>query len=95
MASKTTAVLKATDLLALIRETVPVARHGARHHGPCPFCDHESDRFEVGASDGFFYCQDCNRDGDAVEWLMITRMMSRREAVRHLEERLQLSSRNA
>ena len=89
MASKTSTVLKATDILALIGESVPVSKFGSRHHGPCPFCDHESDRFEVRATDGFFFCHDCNRDGDAVEWLMITRMMNRREAIKYLEERLQ------
>ena len=88
MASKTVSILKATDIVQLIGESVPQVRHGSHHRGPCPFCDHENDRFEVRV-DGFFYCHDCNRDGDAAEWLMITRLMSKREAIRHLEQRLQ------
>ena len=75
------------DLVRLVGESVPLYRCGRIHRGPCPVRETEADTLEVHAA-GFFFCPNCRREGDAVEWLMVTRHLSRSAAVRELRQRM-------
>jgi DNA primase len=76
------------NLVNLIAETVPLARCGRIHRGPCPVREADADTLEVHSA-GFFFCPDCGREGDAIEWLMMTRHLSRTAAVRELRQRME------
>jgi DNA primase len=75
------------DLVKLVGESVPLARCGRIHRGPCPVREAEADTLEVHAA-GFFFCSDCRREGDALEWLMLTHHLSRSAAERELRQRM-------
>jgi len=75
------------DLVSLVGESVPLARCGRIHRGPCPVRETEVDTLEVHPA-GFFHCPDCGREGDAVDWLMLTHHLSRSGAVSELRRRM-------
>jgi DNA primase len=76
------------DLLSLVQEDgfqivrKSTSRSG-QFNGPCPFCG-GTDRFRVQPNQGkygWFACSQCDRKGNAVDYLMIKRGMSRMEAL--------------
>jgi len=76
-------VRKDSDIVAMITETVPLARCGGIHRAACPFCDSdsESEDFEVHTGASFFYAPCCNLEGDVFTWLMLNHRISFEEAV--------------
>ncbi len=76
------------DLLMLVeqdgfRAVRKAMSRGGQYNGPCPFCG-GNDRFRVQphyGRYGFFACNRCERKGNAVDYLMIKRGMSKGEAL--------------
>jgi DNA primase len=59
------------------------ASRGGQYNGPCPWCA-GTDRFRVQpnqGSYGWFACNQCGRKGSAIDYLMMKRGMSKREAL--------------
>ena len=75
------------DFLAEVLCDTTVTRRsssrGGQYNGPCPWCA-GTDRFRVqpnyGAY-GWFVCTHCDRKGSAIDYLMLKRGMSKREAL--------------
>jgi DNA primase len=63
-------VRDATDLVALIGESVNLKRMGADYRGPCPFHGGRNRNFAVIPRKAMFYCYKCNVAGDAFTYLM-------------------------
>lgn len=76
------------DLLALVeqdgfRALARSTSRGGQYNGPCPWCGGR-DRFRVQphhGSYGWFACNVCGRKGSAVDYLMLKRGLSKREAL--------------
>jgi hypothetical protein len=75
------------DLLTLASADIDLKRvastNGGEYHGPCPVCGGQ-DRFMVWpeqAPHGRFWCRQCHISGDDVDYLVIIRGMSKREAL--------------
>ncbi len=64
---------------------------GGEYAGPCPFCGGGNDRFrcwpEQGES-GHWWCRQCGRSGDGIEYLKIFRKMSFKEAAQVVGKQL-------
>jgi hypothetical protein len=62
------------------------ATNGGEHKGPCPFCGGD-DRFCVWPKldkNGRYWCRQCERNGDAIQYLRDFRKMTFKMACRHL-----------
>lgn len=77
----------ATDLRALVEETVQLNRQGV---GVCPFHVERTASFRV-YEDGHFYCFGCALSGDAFTFLMKTESLTFTEACQRLSERTGIS----
>ena len=81
-------VRAATDLVAVIGDTVRLKRQGAtRFVGLCPFHNEKSPSFSVDAAHGLYYCFGCHRGGDVFKFVQDTEGVGFLDAVRHLAER--------
>lgn len=77
------------DLLALVEEDgfraiVRSTSRGGQYNGPCPWCGGR-DRFRVQphhGRHGWFACAQCGRKGDAVDYLVLKRGLTKQEALR-------------
>ena len=57
-------VRSATDIVALISETVALKKSGRRWTGLCPFHGEKTPSFSVNAEEGRYYCFGCRASGD-------------------------------
>jgi DNA primase len=80
-------VRDATDLVALIGESVDLKRTGADYRGPCPFHGGRNRNFAVIPRKAMFYCYKCNVAGDAFTYLMKRFGMEYPTAVREAARR--------
>ena len=80
-------VRDATDLIALIGESVDLKRTGADYRGPCPFHGGTNRNFAVIPRKGMYYCYKCNAAGDAFTYLMKRFGMDYPTAVREAARR--------
>jgi DNA primase len=80
-------VRDATDLIALIGESVDLKRTGADYRGPCPFHGGRNRNFAVIPRKGMYYCYKCNAAGDAFTYLMKRFGMDYPTAVREAARR--------
>jgi len=80
-------VRDATDLIALIGESVDLKRTGADYRGPCPFHGGRHRNFAVIPRKGMYYCYKCNAAGDAFTYLMKRFGMDYPTAVREAARR--------
>jgi hypothetical protein len=87
-----------TDLLILIGRDTTLKRvastKGGEYVGPCPFCGGE-DRFNVwpNADPPHWWCRQCEKRGDAVDYIQQRDSVGFRAACQHLgDERLKLKS---
>lgn len=80
-------VRAATDIVALITESVALKRSGQRWVGLCPFHGERTPSFSVNAQEGRYYCFGCRAAGDQITWVRETQHLDFVEAVRHLAER--------
>ena len=77
----------ATDLVALISESVALKRSGRRWTGLCPFHGEKTPSFSVNAEEGRYYCFGCRVSGDAITWIRETHHVDFVDAVRVLADR--------
>lgn len=88
IADSTLALVKQrTDIVALIGETVKLARSGSSYKGLCPFHKEKSGSFYVHPERGFFHCFGCGESGDALTFVMKQNGLDFREALVFLAER--------
>jgi DNA primase len=80
-------VRDATDLIALIGESVDLKRTGADYRGPCPFHGGRNRNFAVIPRKQMYYCYKCNAAGDAFTYLMKRFGMDYPTAVREAARR--------
>ncbi len=77
------------DLLALIGHDTPLKRvsstNGGEYAGPCPWCG-GNDRFHVwpNRDNPGYWCRQCQRTGNAVQYIMDRDEVSAREALSRL-----------
>ena len=83
------AVRQATNLVALIGESMALRPRGREHLGLCPFHDDSHPSFAVVTHKGnaFYKCHSCGAAGDCFTWMQEYHKMSFGEALRALAER--------
>ena len=80
-------VRSATDIVALISETVALKRTGQRWTGLCPFHGEKTPSFSVNAEEGRYYCFGCRAKGDQITWVRETQHLDFMDALRQLADR--------
>jgi len=80
-------VRDATDIIALVGESVELKRTGSDYRGACPFHGGTHRNFAVIPRKGLFYCYVCHEGGDAFTYLMKRFGMDYPTAVRELARR--------
>ena len=80
-------VRAATDIVALISETVALKRTGQRWTGLCPFHGEKTPSFSVNAEEGRYYCFGCRASGDQITWVREIQHLEFVEALRLLADR--------
>lgn len=86
------AVRDRTDILAVIRESVPtLKRRGRSFVGLCPFHQEKTPSFHVNPDRGFFHCFGCQEAGSVIDFVMKLEGATFPEAVRSLAERAGIS----
>jgi DNA primase len=85
---KTIALIRdRTDLVALIGETVKLAKKGRSFLGLCPFHSEKTPSFNVNQERGFYHCFGCGESGNAFDFAMKTEGLTFPEAARQLAAR--------
>lgn len=80
-------VRAATDIVALISESVPLKKAGRKHRGLCPFHPEKTPSFHIDDAKGVFYCFGCQTGGDAFKFVMLRENVDFLEAARLLARR--------
>jgi len=80
-------VRAATDIVALIGETVALKRSGQRWTGLCPFHSEKTPSFSVNAEEGRYYCFGCRVSGDQITWVREIQHLDFIDALRLLADR--------
>ena len=80
-------VLDATDLVALIGESVRLKPAGREFKGLCPFHDDKNPSLCVVPHKGFYKCFACGAAGDAIKFVRAYHRMEFREALQFLADR--------
>lgn len=80
-------VREATDIVALIGETVALKRAGSRFTGLCPFHGEKTPSFSVNPQMGLYYCFGCQESGDAITFVRKVDGLDFAEAVERLAAR--------
>jgi len=80
-------VRSATDIVALVQETVPIKRSGATYKGLCPFHREKTPSFVVSPERQTFKCFGCGEGGDVFSFVMKMEHVDFPEALRILAER--------
>lgn len=80
-------VRDATDIVALIREYIPLQRAGAAFKALCPFHEEKTPSFFVNPGRQMFKCFGCGAGGDAISFVMKHDGLSFYEALNHLARR--------
>ena len=82
-------VLDATDLVALIGESVPLKAKGREHVGLCPFHEDRSPSMAVVTHKGnaFYKCFACGASGNAIDFMINYHRMDFPDALRYLAQR--------
>jgi len=77
-------VKDATDLLAMVGQSVQLRRQGSAWVGRCPFHSEKTPSFQVVPDRGFYHCFGCGKHGDAFSWLMEREGLTFGEAMEQL-----------
>ncbi|MGH3733565.1 MAG: DNA primase [Acidimicrobiales bacterium] len=80
-------VRAASDIVALISETVALKRTGQRWTGLCPFHGEKTPSFSINAEEGRYYCFGCRASGDQITWVRETQHLDFMDALRQLADR--------
>lgn len=79
-------VLQATDIVALIGQSVALKRRGKDFVGLCPFHQERTPSFSVSPSKQRFYCYGCEKGGNAIDFVMLRDRVEFKDALRMLAE---------
>ncbi|MGD0388782.1 MAG: DNA primase [Tepidisphaeraceae bacterium] len=79
-------ILQATDIVALIGQTVRLKRRGKDFVGLCPFHQEKTPSFSVSPSKQRFYCFGCEKGGSVIDFVMLRDRVEFKEALRTLAE---------
>jgi DNA primase len=79
-------ILQATDIVALIGQTVRLKRRGRDFVGLCPFHQEKTPSFSVSPSKQRFYCFGCEKGGSAIDFVILRDRVEFKEALRTLAE---------
>ncbi len=80
-------VREATDLVAVVSESVALRRVGRRWVGLCPFHEERTPSFTVNPELGVYYCFGCHARGDAITFVRELERLEFTEAVERLAAR--------
>ncbi len=80
-------VRAATDIVALITETVALKKSGRRWSGLCPFHGEKTPSFSVNAEEGRYYCFGCRASGDQITFVREIQHLDFVDALRLLADR--------
>ncbi len=80
-------VRAATDLVALVQETVPLKPRGQDLWGCCPFHGEKTPSFHVIPATQVWHCFGCGEGGDCFSYIMKRENLSFPEAIRYLADR--------
>lgn len=80
-------VRAATDLVALVQETVPLKPRGREFWGCCPFHGEKTPSFHIIPATQVWHCFGCGEGGDAFTFVMRRENLSFPEAIRFLADR--------
>ena len=79
-------VLQATDIVALVGQTVRLKRRGKDFVGLCPFHQEKTPSFSVSPSKQRFYCYGCEKGGNVIDFVMLRDRVEFKDALRTLAE---------
>lgn len=80
-------VRQATDVLALVGETVELRQRGNSFWGCCPFHQEKSPSFHVDPQTGLWKCFGCGASGDIFGYVMKRESLEFPDAIRYLADR--------
>ncbi|MBI3096709.1 MAG: DNA primase [Planctomycetes bacterium] len=80
-------VQRATDIVNLVGEYLPLKRAGTSLKALCPFHDEKTPSFSVSPTRQTFHCFGCGKGGNVFGFVMEMDKVTFPEAVRHLAER--------
>jgi DNA primase len=80
-------VLRAVDIVALVRQYVDLKRVGERYRGLCPFHVEKTPSFFVVPDQGLYHCFGCGVGGNAINFMMAINNMRFPEALEDLAQR--------
>src|SRR3984957_20309248 len=80
-------VRSATDIVALISETVALKKSGRRWTGLCRFHGEKTPSFSVNAEEGRYYCFGCRASGDQITFVREIQHLDFMDALRQLADR--------
>lgn len=81
-------VRHATDIVALIGESVRLKKAGKDYQGLCPFHDEKTPSFTVSQEKQFYHCFGCGAHGGVFDWMTQHGQMTFRQALEALAGRL-------
>jgi DNA primase len=79
-------VLQATDIVALVGQSVRLKRRGKDFVGLCPFHQEKTPSFSVSPSKQRFYCYGCEKGGNAIDFVMLRDRIEFKDGLRILAE---------
>ncbi len=80
-------VRQATDIVALVSETVVLRQRGSDFWGCCPFHHEKSPSFHVTPATGLWHCFGCHSGGDVFDYVMKREGLDFLDSVRFLADR--------
>ena len=80
-------VRQATDIVALVGETVVLKQRGQEFWGCCPFHHEKSPSFHVNPATGLWKCFGCGKGGDLFDYVRYRESLEFPDAIRYLADR--------
>lgn len=80
-------VRQATDIVALVGETVELRQRGQEFWGCCPFHGEKTPSFKVNPSTGLWHCFGCGLGGDVFSYVQHRENLEFPDAIRYLADR--------
>jgi len=81
-------VLRATDIVTLIEQYLPLKRSGRSMTACCPFHQEKTPSFHVSAERQTFKCFGCGKGGNAIDFVIEKEGVDFKAALRHLADKL-------
>ncbi|MEO8682729.1 MAG: CHC2 zinc finger domain-containing protein, partial [Vicinamibacterales bacterium] len=80
-------VRAASDIVAVVSDSVSLRKAGNTYKGLCPFHGEKTPSFTVNKDKGFFHCFGCGVGGDVFKFMELQDKVGFQEAVRSLAQR--------